>query len=327
LHTEVVQGLKLVLKLQSRDFLTTNNKKPTRGQQERGCTKILFVVCFSDLVILCESPSMTHHQQSMYLEVVSASMKSQCYEIPDQASVLLTTSAPGFNFAKQSKSIPHLDATTSKQWWMFKEVFVLSTAMKEQRLQIKLYGSSITTASAAAPPTADTGYGSKSSRQQKDQVLLKLPKGNTSRLELCIGKLDLPLSSLVGSTAMTFDLSPVSLIAHEDKDKDKNISILKRSVQSTITLRLLSDPPPLPPSSAVLDTVAVREKEERDDAPDDDDRLLGTVRVVVWQGKSLNTEYPVFLDTRMNQQTVRRWVRRSSCLLCRMRERCLICLL
>lgn len=243
---------------------------------------------------------MTQQQQYMYLEVVSVSMKSQCYEIPNQASVLLSTSTPGFNFAKQSKSIAHLDAATSKQWWMFKEVLQLPTALKEQKIHIKLYGSS-------TPPTDSTANTKKT--QQQDAAKLKLPIGNTRRLEICIGKADVYLSALQGSTASTFELDPVSLVPHEDKEKTTNI--LKRSVISTITLRLLSDPPPLPPREAALDTVAVREKAEGDEDMHDEDTLLGTIRLVVWQGKNLNTDYPVFLDTRMNQKTVRRLVQCS----------------
>lgn len=235
----------------------------------------------------------------MYLEVVSASMKSQCYEIPSQASVLLLTSAPGFNFSKQSKSIVHLDASTSKQFWMFKEIFTIPSAMKDQKLHLKLYGSSCATskASSAETPMESTASGG--------TTKLKLPKGNTSRLETCVGKADLTLSALLGGSSLTFDLAPVSLVSREEREKNGNL--LKQSIQATVTLRLLADPPPLPPRPSELDVVAVREKDSGDEHHDDE-VLLGTVRLVVWQGKNLNTEYPVFLHTRMNQRAVRRSV-------------------
>ena len=256
---------------------------------------------------------MTQQQQNMYLEVVSVSMKSQNYEIPDQASVLLSTSNPGFNFSKQTKSLAHLDAATYKQWWIFKEVFAIPTAMKEQKLQIKLYGSSTTASSSASAsvsaksPSTLPSTSTSPKKTQQQNVKLKIPKGNTSRLELCIGNLEVALSSLQGGVATTFEASPVSLLSHEDS-KEKQINILKRSVTSTVTLRLVSEPPPAPPLSAALDSVVVRDKVEDEDAQGDEDSLLGTVRVVVWQGKNLNTDYPVFLDTRMNQKTVRRSV-------------------
>jgi hypothetical protein len=53
--------------------------------------------------------------------------------------------------------------------------------------------------------------------------------------------------------------------------------------------------------------VAIRDKDVDDEQEEDNANiLLGTVRVVVWQGKNLNTEYPVFLENRMNQKSVRR---------------------
>jgi hypothetical protein len=246
----------------------------------------------------------------MYLEVVSVSMKSQCYEVPNQASVLLS----GVNFSKQSKSIPHLDASTSKQWWMFKEVFEVPSSIKEQKMQIKLYGStsferdvSLASSDSTAPEVNSSSPTSTLKKQQSGTVKQPLSSVKSDGLELCIGKLDLSLSALQGSRATSFDMDPVSLAPRDGKDKLSNVSILKRSISSTITLRLLTHRPPRPPSNIKLDTVAIRDKDIDDEQEEDNANiLLGTVRVVVWQGKNLNTEYPVFLENRMNQKSVRR---------------------
>jgi len=243
----------------------------------------------------------------MYLELVSVSMKSQCFEVPAQASVLFSSSsAAGMHFSRQSKSVAHLDAATSKQWWMFKEVFELPAALKEQKLKIKLYAS---TGDAASESTADSPGAQSVADGATGKKLLQV---STSSLELCIGHLDLSLSALHGSDATTFEVTPVSLAPTDSKDRGGHASLLKRSITSTITLRLLSQPPPRPPNTDKLDTVAVREEDRDEDPPleraDRDEVLLGTVRVVIWQGKNLSTDYPVFLDCRMNQKAVRRYV-------------------
>ena len=233
----------------------------------------------------------SHHEEVVYLEVVSVSMKSQTYELPSQASVLLSSTSSDYKFQKQTKSILHLDAATTRQWWMFKEVFLFPVEVKEHRVGIKIYGSGSSSSSEASSSNYEN------QKLLDDSKKLKLPSGNSSRLEMCIGKIDVPLSSLNDGIAMTFDVSPVPL------SQEKVGSLHKRSILSTISLRLLNEPPPHTGKSDV-NRFAVCESGADDRVSDE--TVLGTLRLTLWQGKSLNTEYPVFLSTRMNQRTVRR---------------------
>jgi hypothetical protein len=242
---------------------------------------------------------------------------------PDMMSVLITSIAANtssssssniieYNYSKQSKPIEYLNISTSQRWWMIKEVFTIPSSMKEQKILMKLYGSNATA----------------SSKTNLSIPLIKIREAiYSNNIETCFGELELNLSTMnVNSVASNFECSPVTFTS-DDKNKSNNLSF-----KSTVTLRLLTDPPFLLSSSIrtsssitpeddknkkkssdgstntdndIEDQVEIQvQSEDKDEV--NVEKAVGTIRVVTWQGKNLNTDYPVYLETRMNQKSVRR---------------------